>query len=138
MGSCMGASGVLDMTVLMALSGLACLTTGWGAMHLSCAALCSHAFLRVFLRHRAVLLHRMVIASPGKWLGVIIGPDSAPHRRSKAIDQYESRTRDIKRQGYGLDRAALLHNTYALPILQFLAQISAPPPAVVRRYKVCL
>ena len=73
----------------------------------------------------------MNIASRGAYLGFIIGPGRVGRDWEGPIAKFEGRVEAWKDMGVGLHFSVVAYNTYALPTLNFTAQLATVSEQVV-------
>ena len=67
----------------------------------------------------------------GKYLGFYIGPGKGTKSWSKPADKYLERLQQWQWSELGLHLAMMTYNVFVLPVLLFVAQLEAPPQAVL-------
>eukprot|EP00959_Pyramimonas_sp_CCMP1952_P468264 9492941-Pyramimonas_sp.AAC.1 len=67
----------------------------------------------------------------GKYLGFYIGPGKGAKSWSKPSDKYMERLQQWQWSELGLHLAMMTYNVFVLPVLLFVAQLEAPPQAVL-------
>lgn len=71
------------------------------------------------------------IAPAGKYLGFMTGLGKANHSWHVAVRKFEDRVAVWAHRKLGLHYSALTHNTFAVSVLTFLAQLETPPPTAL-------
>jgi len=84
-----------------------------------------------------VLREELVLQSPfwsqiavqgyGKYLGFMVGPQALSKSWEAPLRKFSTAARDWGKLGLGLYYSSIAYSTYVLPILSFVAQLSAPP-----------
>ena len=63
----------------------------------------------------------------GKYLGFMIGPGKADESWIAPAAKFMARVRLWENQPLGLQYDALVYNTFAIPVLGYIAQLETPP-----------
>ena len=66
-----------------------------------------------------------------KYLGFMIGPDSSCRSWKDPTEKYQQRATTWTNLHLGLHCTAVSYNTFALPVLTYIAQLGMPPPEVL-------
>ena len=88
---------------------------------------CQAASLNRLLIETLPVWRGFKVAFAGKYLGMWIGPDAGDKSWIHCAAKYESRCRYIKNLGLGMWMTIALYNSLAVSVLQFVAQMLAPP-----------
>ena len=71
------------------------------------------------------------VAPLGKYFGFMIGPGAKDNSWSKALVKYDCRVRQWRGAKCGLLWNTLYYNTFAIPTLEFIAQLETIPESVI-------
>ena len=96
---------------------------------------CQAASLSRLLVEQLTVWRGFNIASAGKYLGVWVGPDAGNKSWNHCAAKYGSRCRYIKDLGLGMWMTVALYDSLAASVLQFVAQMMAPPRWVLQLEK---
>ena len=67
----------------------------------------------------------------GRYLGFAVGPERSTHSWDKPLAKYAKLLTSWCWRDLGLHGAAVIYNVFVLPVLLFVAQLEAPPPAAL-------